>query len=152
MNMHVDTAFPSKFLRASDLQGQTANVLIERYAFEEIGGDRKLVLFFKDVTKGLVTNKTNAQAIAMVYGPEMDDWQGGEVQLYTAMVDFQGKQTEAIRIRIPPRKPAGNQQSRPVNVVPNARARAEQQQQQTEYAGGGGAPLDDEIPFAPEWR
>lgn len=145
--MHIDSAFPSKYLRASDLAGKTANVVIDRYAFEEIGGDRKLVLYFRGKEKGLATNKTNAQSIAAVYGPEMDDWEGGEVQLYSAMVDYQGKQMEAIRCRIPPRKPNAS-----ATIAPNARARAEQQQQQTEYVGGGGVPLDDEIPFAPEWR
>ena len=118
--MHVDNAFPSKYLRASDLQGKTAPVIIDRYAFEEIGGDRKLVLYFRGKEKGLATNKTNAMTIATVYGPEMDDWIGGELLLYSAMVDFQGKQTEAIRLRIPPRKPAS------ASIAPNARARAEQ--------------------------
>lgn len=107
--MHVDNAFPSKYLRASDLQGKPANVIIDRYAFEDIGGDRKLVLYFRGKEKGLATNKTNAMTISQVYGPEMDDWQGGELQLYSAMVDYQGKQTEAIRVRIPPRKPAARQ-------------------------------------------
>jgi len=135
--MHMDAAFPSKYLRASDLQGKTANVIIDRYTFEEIGGDRKLVIYFRGKEKGLATNKTNAQSIAVVYGPEMDDWIGGEAQLYPAMVDYQGKQMEAIRVRIPPRKPNAN-----ATIAPNARARAP-----APAPAGSDDGFDDEIPF-----
>ena len=137
--MHMDTAFPSKFLRASDLQGKSAKVVIARYGFEEVGDEKKLILYFEGKQKGLVTNKTNATTIAHAYGMEMDDWIGAEIELFMALVDFQGRQTEAIRLRIPPRRPQAA-----AAMAPNARERA------AVSAGAMRAdddPLDDSIPF-----
>lgn len=97
----VSEAFPSKFISAPDLQGGTAVVTMSHVVMEKIGDDQKPVLYFKGKQKGLVLNKTNAQAIAYAYGDEMDDWQGAQVELFTVMTDFQGKTVEAVRVRMP---------------------------------------------------
>jgi hypothetical protein len=99
----INDVFPSKHLKAADLKGRTARVTIDRYEFEMIGqgaqAQRKPVLYFRDKDKGLVLNKTNATNIALMHGSELDDWPGCDVELFTAMVDFQGKSTEAIRCK-----------------------------------------------------
>lgn len=101
--MKMSDAFPSKYLKAADLNGARVRVTIDRVVFEEIGQgedkDRKPVLYFKGKEKGVVMNKTNATNIALMYGDEMDDWAGVSVELFPAMVDFQGRSVEAIRIR-----------------------------------------------------
>lgn len=102
--MKVSDAFPSKWLSASDLNGNNARVTIQRVELEKIGDDTKPVIYFKGKTKGLVANKTNSKAIADVYGDEMDDWAGNEIILFPIMTDFQGKAVEAIRVRAPTAK------------------------------------------------
>jgi hypothetical protein len=52
-------------------------------------------------TKGLVLNKTNSKVIATAYGDDSEAWQGKEIILFMALVDFRGDQVEAIRVRVP---------------------------------------------------
>lgn len=102
--MKVSDAFPSKYLKASDLNGNNARVVMARVEMDEVGEDEKPILYFQGKEKGLVLNKTNANNIAVLYGDDMDDWVGKEVVLFPAMVDFQGKTVEAIRVRGPQAK------------------------------------------------
>lgn len=108
MGINVNDAFPSNYLKASDLQGRPLTLSMERIGYEQLGDDNKLVLYFQGKEKGLVLNKTNANNIAAIYGPETDNWIGKEVTLVEAMVDFQGRSTPAIRIRAPRKTPNVN--------------------------------------------
>jgi len=99
--MKVSNAFPSKYLKAADLGDRHIKLIMNRVELEDIGDDQKKpVLYFTKAKKGLVLNKTNAKTIATAYGDDMDEWDGKEVILYPAMVDFRGDQVEAIRVRI----------------------------------------------------
>ena len=132
--MKISAAFPSKYLRAADLGGRQVTAIIDRVEIDEMtDGEPKPVVYFVNKQKAVVLNKTNANAIAAAYGDDTDEWTGGEVVLFTAMVDFQGKTTEAIRIKIPPRK-----RDKP---APASRPR----QEETEPVERG--PVDDDIPF-----
>ena len=150
--MNINGAFPSNYLKAADLNGKTARVAISRVVTEDIGGDHKPVMYFKGKEKGMVLNKTNATNIAMAYGYETDDWIGGEIELFPTMVDFQGRSVEAIRVKVPPRRPAAPATVAP-NVAPNARDRSagDWQAPPTQPAPAT-APaydngFDDEVPF-----
>jgi arabinogalactan endo-1,4-beta-galactosidase len=99
--MKMSSAFPSTYLKCSDLQERNVKVIMDRVEFEEIGGDQKPVLYFEGKEKGLVLNKTNSNNITAAYGDETDDWQGREIILYPAMTDFQGKTVPCIRVRSP---------------------------------------------------
>lgn len=113
--MNIDGAFPSNYLKASDLQNKAVTVAIDRVEIEELksrnGSDTKPVLYFQGKDKGLVLNRTNSRVISQLYGTETEDWQGQKVELYTAMVDFAGDTVEAIRVRAPRRQ---NGAERPV--------------------------------------
>lgn len=106
--MRISEAYPTKYISAPDLQGRTATVVIDRVEMEKVGDDTKPVVYFQGKEKGLVLNKTNANAIAAGYGDETNDWSGGELELFSIMTDFQGKPVEAVRCRLPLRKPAQN--------------------------------------------
>jgi hypothetical protein len=99
--MNINEQFPSKFLKAADLNGSQIVVTIKDCQVESIGEDKRPVLYFVGKEKGVVLNKTNATNIQDVYGPDTDDWTGKKVVLYTAYVDFQGRSVESIRIRKP---------------------------------------------------
>jgi arabinogalactan endo-1,4-beta-galactosidase len=128
----MSQAFPSNYLRAADLQGRRVRVQISRVQMEDIGGDHKPVMYFQGKEKGMVLNKTNANAIGMFYGDEMDDWTGKMIELFEAMVDFQGKTTPAIRLKVIP-DAAKVAQMTPAQPEPQRLVTAET--------------LDDEIPF-----
>ena len=100
--MNINEAFPSKYLKASDLQGNNVSVTIANVVTEDIGkGEEKLIIYFHGKQKGMVLNKTNANNIAAIYGPETEDWVGQPIVIFEAMVDFQGKTVPALRVRAP---------------------------------------------------
>lgn len=147
---NVNALYPSTYLKAADLNGKTAKVAVRTVIVEKIGTDTKPVLYFQGKEKGMVLNKTNAFTISQAYGPDTDAWGGAAVEIFPAYVDFQGKQVEALRIRIPPRAPANNASN--MTVVPNARARAEMQDGNwqappPDTRPGADVGFDDEIPF-----
>ena len=97
----VSDAFPSNYLKAADLQNRTVKLKIDKIIFEEVGQekDKKPVVYFTDVKKGLVLNKTNATTIGSVHGQEFEGWTGKEIELFEQMVPFQGQNVAAIRVR-----------------------------------------------------
>lgn len=99
--MNVNDAFPSNYLKSSDLQGRAIRVKIREVAYETIGnsGDNKIVLHFQGKNKGMICNRTNCMTITEMWGPETDNWIGGELELFSTKVPFQGKLTDAIRVR-----------------------------------------------------
>lgn len=97
--MKLGTVFSGDYLKAADLNDQEHTVVIAKVEVKEFDDGNKLLLTFKDRKKGLVANKTNAGRIAMMHGDETDNWIGKEIILYVDIVDFQGKPTEAIRVR-----------------------------------------------------
>lgn len=105
--MNIQTAYPSNYLRADDLNGKAVNVVIDRIEMEEVGQGRnketKPVIYFKGKEKGLVCNKTNANTIAKLYGGETDEWIGNSITLKPAEVEFQGEMV--LSIRVSPMKP-----------------------------------------------
>lgn len=103
--MKISGAFPSKYLKAADLDDKELNVIMQRVEMEDVGGeDKKPVLYFKDQQKGVVLNKTNSRIIAKTFGDDTDDWGGKTITLYPAMVEFKGDMVEAIRVRVPKSK------------------------------------------------
>lgn len=101
IDMNINEAFPSKYLKASDLQGRRIEVIMADVKTEKLGDDFKPILYFKGKEKGVVLNKTNANAIIDAYGPETDEWFGKPIILFEAMVEFQGKRGPAIRVDVP---------------------------------------------------
>lgn len=106
--MRIDAAFPSDYLKAADLEGKQVVYTIESVKVEEIGQkrDQRPVVYFEGEDKGLVLNKTNARVISEAYGLDTDDWTGHQIALYEKMVEFEGKEVPAIRVKVPKAKPA----------------------------------------------
>lgn len=102
--MNIDAAFPSKYMKASDLPEETVvPFVIEEVRMEEIGRnkDTKPVIYFKDQDKGFVCNKTNGNAIKKVLGSgDTDDWTGKTIKLYSTEVQFGDEMVESIRVSV----------------------------------------------------
>ena len=103
--MKIGSAFPSKYLKAADLQGKEVKKKILKVEIENVGGqgaeEDKPILYLVGAGKGIVLNRTNAMAIAAKYGDDTDSWIEKEVVVYPDQTLFQGRMVDCIRVRIP---------------------------------------------------
>ncbi|KKM68111.1 hypothetical protein LCGC14_1464250 [marine sediment metagenome] len=106
MNINDVPAYSGNTLKAQDLGSNEFPLTINSYQIQDVGGkgeskDTKAVLSFKEAKKGFVLNKTNANTIASMYGPEMDHWIGKKITLFATQTDFAGKPVPCIRVKLP---------------------------------------------------
>ena len=100
--MNIRDAFPSRFLRPEDLKGAEPVVTIDRVAFEVVGRKRekKAIVYFVGKAKGLVLNRTNADALTQLLGSALtEEWQTRRVRLYSTQTTFGRDQVPCIRIK-----------------------------------------------------
>ena len=117
--MKRDDVFPSKYLRAADLQGNPITVTIESAAYETLKSKEgkeqsKTVLSFKSGKKILPLNMTNWDAVAGICGDDTAEWPGCKLELYPTTTPMGGKIVDCIRIRPPAQR-----------ELPKAKPRAE---------------------------
>jgi hypothetical protein len=120
--MNINKAYKSNYLKAADIDEEEVVVTIaEDVQMQEINGDEKPILYFNEFEQGLVLNKTNASTISQVLNSsETKDWVGKQIVLFVATVDFQGKATEAIRVKL--RAPRAAAAARPTAPARNVAA------------------------------
>lgn len=102
--------FPSNYLAAADLEGQDRDLKIKAIVpSEEVGQkkDKRPIVHFYNMPKGLVLNKTNAKRIAKLYGPDTDNWIDKFVTLYPSECDFGDETVPCLRVR--PEAPSNSQ-------------------------------------------
>ena len=112
--MDVRLLYPTKYIKAADLQGKDVTLTISRVEpREELksaqGTDYKPALYFKEMeernargqgeNKRLVLNKTNATTIAGIHGNETDNWVGKKVTLFPTTTRAGGKTVDCVRVR-----------------------------------------------------
>ena len=132
--MLISSAYPTKYLKATDLQGKIVRVMISQVSMEDMGeGDQKPVVYFQGKEKGMVLNLTNANYISAYIGDETEAWVGHAIELYVAKVQFGRKMVDGLRVRMP----ATGQENPPAPPPPEP---AQPQRQAP-------SDLDDEIPF-----
>lgn len=105
MSGNVNDAFPSKYLKASDLKGRKVPVQISHVTTEKVGDDTKPVLYFVGKEKGLVLNKTNAMTIAATYGGEFDGWGDKPIVLYPGKATFNNQVVDSLKVEVPAPEP-----------------------------------------------
>lgn len=113
---NIQDAFPSNYLKASDLKGAQPVVTIDRVEFEPVGRQKEMkpILYLVGKEKGIVLNKTNANNITGLAGTsETDEWRGVRIRLYATHVEFQGETVEAIRVKAAPPQAAMARQAPP---------------------------------------
>jgi hypothetical protein len=104
----LDTMFPSRFLKAGvDVPfDDTLRLTITDIESVELKTDKgesevKWAVFFAEVEKGLVLNKTNARTLARAFGEDTDAWTGKVVDLVVREVEFSGRVVPGLRVSIP---------------------------------------------------
>jgi hypothetical protein len=98
--------FPSKYLKVDDLKGRKVAATISCCGAEEVGQGpdktRKLVVRFKETSKGLVMNRVNSDTVSELTGTEDEqEWVGHRIILIPSKTDYQGKRVGCIRIEGP---------------------------------------------------
>ena len=123
--MNINNAFPSKWLKSGDVEEGDLTLTIKSVSLEEVGSgeqaEQKPIIYFNETDKGMVLNKTNADTISRLYTRETDAWIGKPITIFATEVDFAGKQTLALRVRMKAPKPNGNGQHTPT-TTPTAEA------------------------------
>ena len=94
--MRVSSLFPSRFLKARDLDGDTI-VTITALTMETFDGEDRPLLSFEEIDKILSLNRTNTKTIGELHGRETDDWSGHRIILYPTEVEFKGERMQGIR-------------------------------------------------------
>jgi hypothetical protein len=106
--MRANQAFPSKYLKSSDVKEKPRVAVISHLAQETVGqgqdAKEKHVLHFVD-QKPLVLNRTNWDTLEEAFG-DSDEWPGQKVKIRCARTQFQGKATDGIRLEAIVPKPA----------------------------------------------
>jgi hypothetical protein len=139
--MNIYDQFPSKYLKAGDLQGRSIKAKVGNIVQEILGNDTKMVIYFANKEKGMVCNRTNAMTLAEAWGPDTDNWIGGDIEIFSTKVPFQGKLTDSLRVRpivaTPAVRPIAPRQTAPANqpLAPPPASEAD-------YGA-----IDDDIPF-----
>ncbi len=102
--MNINTAFPSKYLKAADLNGSAVSVTIREVRMEEVGRtkEQKPVVYFMNKDKGVVLNRVNSNKIAELAGSfDTEDWGGTVIAIYPTETEFAGETVECIRVKAP---------------------------------------------------
>ena len=103
--VNINSVFQSEYLKADDfggIEGEPVLATISHVTLETMNDKtEKLCLHLRNYEKGILLNKTNSTTIASYCGSETDDWNGKKIVIYVAMVEYQGKSTEGIRVRQP---------------------------------------------------
>jgi hypothetical protein len=100
--MDILSAFPSKWLKAHDLSGDTP-VTITKFKQGDDYDDGKPAFeihLAEFPGKSLGLNKTNASTIAKLHGPDTDGWVGKRITIYPTEVQFQAEMVLSIRVRL----------------------------------------------------
>ncbi len=128
--MKMNDVFPSKYLKAEDLNEDETRVLtIKHVELESLGqgeeADRKPVAYFVEEAKGLALNKTNFSIISKVLNePDSDNWGGKRIAIHVMDVQFKNDIVQAIRVKTRAPASAGVVGSG-VNVPSKQRARVD---------------------------
>ena len=117
--MDINSLYPSTYLKSADVKAQPIIATIKNVAPEVIAdNETKPVIYFNELDRGMVLNKTNGMMIAAFYGTETSAWTGQQIELYSEPVAFQGRIVDSIRVRRP--VAAAAQAVAPVAVSPAA--------------------------------
>lgn len=106
--MNYNDVYGGDFLKAESMPGHPVQLHIrdiEVTSFEDRQtkeSRKQIVLHFHRTDKRLGLNKTNADRIAHMYGPETQNWIDKPIQLHLENVQAFGEIKPAIRVVLPP--------------------------------------------------
>lgn len=101
INIFDSDLFP--YLEGEAIKGTTLTLTIRDIRPEKMKNhadqeETKEVLYFSEIRKGFVLNKTNSKRIAEMYGAQTGAWHGKKISLFTEPVQAFGKLHNALRV------------------------------------------------------
>jgi hypothetical protein len=98
--MKSSDAFPSKYLKSSDVKAKQLVATISHVEMEQVGqgqDQKQKPVLYLEGQKPIVLNRTNFEAIEHAFG-DTDEWPGRKLKVYCAPTRFQGKAVDGIRV------------------------------------------------------
>lgn len=161
--MDYRSMFASKYLQSADLTGRDYTLTIKAVEKGEIDEKTMPIVTLAETKKKWGVNRTNAEALKLLWGEDTDNWLGKSVTLYSETIDdpfakVKGAKTTAIRVRGSPElKEARSatvkrgKKTIHVHVVPTkAKGKPAPQPQPEPNPVTGEVPFDDVPPEPPE--
>ena len=139
----VSDIYKSSYLRAADVE-EPLTVTIKSASLEELGEDKdeKIVVTFKELDRGLVLNRTNADYISMICeSDDTEDWPGTRLGLFVQPVSFKGKLVDSIRVTKPQHLKAAD------DMAKKTVSKAPRKQKAVAAAAAPDDDMNDEIPM-----
>lgn len=104
--MNIDSAYPGKYIKATDVPEGGVTWTIKTVKIEVLGqgddSESKPVVYFNEIETGLSLNKTNKEVIKALYGAMTEDWTGKSVIVYNdPTVMNKGQRVGGVRLRAP---------------------------------------------------
>lgn len=103
--MHYRQLFVSEHLQATEFNGRVPTFTIARIEIRnlpslKVEGEEqsKGVIYFKEFPRGWVTNRTNGECLAKMFGDETDGWIGKRVTLRAEEVQVGRRKDMGIRV------------------------------------------------------
>jgi hypothetical protein len=101
---HINEMFPKPHI-TPDLLNKPYELVIKAVEQKELRPNQtqvtRWIIRFEKTEKYLILNKTNASAIAGLYGPYTEQWIGKRIVLYATQARIRGELQDVIRIRGP---------------------------------------------------
>jgi hypothetical protein len=106
LTMRKDDVFPSKYLKAADLNGKARVLEIAEAPLETLKNasgeqQQKIVLYFVGESKRLPLNLINWDSVAEIGGEDTDDWPGARIEIFPSTTQMGGKTVPCLRVRKP---------------------------------------------------
>jgi len=107
--MDYRAMFKGEYVAAAEFQGKEPTLTIKSLALvtmveapkakgEEERTRQKGVVHFEETDRGWVMNRTNAESLAAMFGPETSAWIGKRVKLAAVQVQFGKERVPGIRV------------------------------------------------------
>jgi hypothetical protein len=98
--MRSSDAFPSKYLKSSDVKAKQLIATISHVEMQLVGqgpDQKEKPVLHLEGEKPIVLNRTNFETIEDAFG-DTDEWSGHKVKIFCAPTRFQGKAVDGIRV------------------------------------------------------
>jgi hypothetical protein len=98
------TMFKGDNIQAAEFAGKVPTLTIKDVRLVRMEDEKKKterdkgVVHFHETDRGWVLNRTNAESLAAMFGPETTVWHGKRVTLRAEMVKFGAEMTPGIRV------------------------------------------------------
>jgi glucose-6-phosphate dehydrogenase assembly protein OpcA len=99
--MDYEKLYPGRFLKSADFDGKDVTLTVKAVRAEKVDDKMKAIMSFEGTDKELVLNRTNAEAVKLMFGRETNDWLGKRITWFPLSManPFGDGNVTAVRVR-----------------------------------------------------